>query len=216
MTSSFRRASANRTCASISFEALVHQRGAVDGDFRAHRPVGMGDRLLRRRDRHALARPFAERAAGGRQRHPLERVRLREVEKLEGRVVFGIDGNDASRADAVERVAEEIARGDDAFLVGERDGGAAPGPRQASVRAPAAPTIATMTTSLGAAAASVMAACPAAVSMPSPANASFSCDVRRVSADHGKARPESARLFGQQIRHSTARSGLRWAKRRVP
>ena len=66
----------------------------------------------------------AERPAGGGERHAIDRVRLREVEHLEGGVVFGVHRNDDGTRTR-KRVAENIAGGDDAFLVGERDGGAA-------------------------------------------------------------------------------------------
>ena len=55
-------------------EALVHHRGAVDGDLGAHRPDRVAQRRLRRRARHLLAAGGAERAAGGGQHDPLHRA----------------------------------------------------------------------------------------------------------------------------------------------
>src|SRR3546814_4214468 len=45
------------------FEALVHHRCRIDTDLRAHRPVGMRDRLRRGDMRHRLGTESAERAA---------------------------------------------------------------------------------------------------------------------------------------------------------
>ena len=39
---------------------LVHQRRRIDGDLRAHGPVGMGERLLRRDTSHVGQAPRPE------------------------------------------------------------------------------------------------------------------------------------------------------------
>jgi len=39
---------------------LVHEGGGVDGDLLAHRPVGVGDRLVHRHILQLLNRPVAE------------------------------------------------------------------------------------------------------------------------------------------------------------
>ena len=64
-------------------EALVHQRGRIDGDLGAHRPVGVLERLLRRDGGQVRGRPAAEGAAGAGEEELLDgAARLRAVAGL--------------------------------------------------------------------------------------------------------------------------------------
>src|SRR5689334_6559047 len=46
-------------------ERLVRERGTVDGDFAAHAPGWMAQRVLDRRARELIGRPFAKRTTRG-------------------------------------------------------------------------------------------------------------------------------------------------------
>src|SRR5215471_20981853 len=63
-------------------EALVHKRGAVDGDFRAHRPIWMRNRLLGRYGLHPLESPFPERPARGSKRDALNLAGIAAIQHL--------------------------------------------------------------------------------------------------------------------------------------
>ena len=106
------------------FEALVHQPGGIDGDLRAHGPVGMGERLLRRRRRDSLRAPCAEWPPGGGQDHRLDGCGIGAAQRLEYGVVLAVHGQQA-HAHARGHAHEGRARANQAFLVGQRDG--APG-----------------------------------------------------------------------------------------
>ena len=56
-------------------QALVHQRRRVDRDLAAHRPRGMGERLLDRHVGELVGRPAAEGATGGGEDQPVDRAR---------------------------------------------------------------------------------------------------------------------------------------------
>ena len=62
--------------------------------LRAHRPVGMGDRLLHRGAAHALQRPFAERPARGGDGDHLDFAGIAAIQHLEDGVVLGIHRDD--------------------------------------------------------------------------------------------------------------------------
>ena len=51
-------------------QPFVHEARRIDRHFRAHHPIGMGERLVARRGADAVGAPFAERAAGGGHGHP--------------------------------------------------------------------------------------------------------------------------------------------------
>ena len=76
------------------FQALVHQRRGIDGDLRAHRPVRMLQRLFGRGRPDRLQRPGAERAARGGQDHAPHVLAAAGAQRLEQRVVLGIDRQD--------------------------------------------------------------------------------------------------------------------------
>ena len=137
------------------FEALVHHGRRVDGDLGAHRPVGMLKRLLGGRRLDGVQRPGAERTAGGGQDHALEILARTGAERLEHGVVLGIDRQNG-RTDRRRAAHEQPAGADQAFLVGERDGGAALDGRQRRFR-PIAPLIAAITQSASRSAASTSA-----------------------------------------------------------
>ena len=86
------------------FEALVHHRCGIDGDLRAHRPVRMLERLLQRCRAHRLARPGAERPAGGGDDDAAHVLARPGGERLKDRVVLGIDRQHARARAAAARM----------------------------------------------------------------------------------------------------------------
>ena len=108
------------------FEALVHQRRRIDGDFRSHGPGRMFERLLDGHFLHGLERPGAERPAGCSENDAAHVLAPAGAERLEDRVVLGIDRQHGRPR--VRRLAhEECAGADETLLVGERDRRAALG-----------------------------------------------------------------------------------------
>ena len=101
-------------------EALVHHRRRIDGDFRAHRPIGMGERFGARRGGDPLGAPLAERPARGRDGHAHDRRQVAAAERLEDRVVFGIHRQQA-RAGLARRRHHRVAGAHQRLLVGQRD-----------------------------------------------------------------------------------------------
>ena len=110
-------------------EALVHQARGIDGDLRPHRPIGMAQRLLGRGGVDLRARPGAERAARGGEDDALDVLAAAGAERLEDRVVLGIDRQHGG-AGLGRRAHEQAAGADQALFVGERDGRAALDRRQ--------------------------------------------------------------------------------------
>ena len=73
-------------------QALVHERGRVDGDLGAHRPGGVGQGVRRGRGGHGLRRPVAERPAGGGQDEPRDAAQVLADEALPDGRVLRVDG----------------------------------------------------------------------------------------------------------------------------
>ena len=191
-------------------QALVHHGGGIDRDLGAHRPVGMGDGLLRRGRRpSASRRPGAERPAGGGEDQARRPAAAHAgLQHLEDGRVLGID-----RDHRAARRPGPCAAGP-----GRRRPGSPcwPGPRSAPARAaarvgarPATPTMADMTQSAPTAAASATAAAPAAASMPVPARRSRSSGSRRLVGDHRELRAASAGPARPAARRCGRRSGRR-------
>ncbi len=101
-------------------EALVHHRRRIDRDLGAHGPVRVSDRLARRDGRHLGARAAAERPAGRGQDQPLDALGGLAAQRLEDRVVLGIDRQQHGAA-ARDLGHQQRAGADQAFLGGERD-----------------------------------------------------------------------------------------------
>ena len=94
------------------FQALVHERGAVHGDFRAHAPVGMFQGVGGCHGRHFLPSFAVEGAARTGQNQPLDFPHvLRDAEALENGGVFGIHG-DNLRAVLLRGLHDEFPRAD--------------------------------------------------------------------------------------------------------
>jgi len=102
------------------FEAFVHHRGGVDGDFGAHIPVGVFEGLGGRGARDFLPVPGAEGAAGGGEVHFFDGVLPGAEEALEDGGVFGVDGQDDAAVFA-RGLRDDGAGGDEGFFVGEGD-----------------------------------------------------------------------------------------------
>ena len=98
-------------------EPLVGERRRVDRDLRAHRPRRVRERLLRRDVGELVARASAERAAARRQD---EALGLPELCALVERRVLAVD-RDQPPAAALLCGEREVACGDEALLVGERE-----------------------------------------------------------------------------------------------
>ena len=116
------------------FEALVHQRRGIDRDLRPHDPGRMLERLLHRHFAQLLQRPGAERPAGGGQDDATHFFAPARHQRLEDRVVLGIDRQDC-RAGGGRAAHEQGAGTDQAFLVGERDRRAAFGRSECRLQA---------------------------------------------------------------------------------
>ncbi len=102
-------------------EAFVHHGGGVDGDALAHDPGGMLERLRGGDVVEVGERRVAEGAAGCGEPDLLDLGGLAAAHALVDGVVFGVDGEQGYvvLAGCGE---DEIAGGDEAFLVGEADG----------------------------------------------------------------------------------------------
>ena len=124
----------NSRAASISSRPLFIIVARVDADLGAHRPDRVAQRRLRRRARHLLAAGGAERAAGGGQHDPLHRAPIAVGQRLEDRVVLGIDRQQGG-AGLAHRAQHHLAGADQRLLVGQRHarrrGGSRPASRQA-------------------------------------------------------------------------------------
>ena len=79
------------------FEELVHHRGAVDRDLLSHRPVGVLERVRKRRRSQLFDRPVAKRPAAGGDGHLFYRPGV--VEQVPQPEMFAVDGMDARRVD---------------------------------------------------------------------------------------------------------------------
>ena len=101
-------------------EALVHHRGGVDGDALAHHPGGVLQRLRRRDVLELAERCRAEGAARGGQPYLLHLAWPSAAQALVDRVVLGVDGQQGDVALA-RGGEDELAGGDQTFLIGEAD-----------------------------------------------------------------------------------------------
>ena len=101
-------------------EPLVRERGRVDGDLRAHAPGRMRERLVRRDVAELVAGAAAERPAGAGQHEARDLVGRGAGEALEERRVLAVHRKDPAAA-ARRRGEREVAAGDEALLVRERE-----------------------------------------------------------------------------------------------
>ena len=101
-------------------EPLVRERRRVHRDLRAHAPRRMRERLLGRDVLELGARAAAERAAGAGEDERVDLLRLASLEALEERRVLAVDGQDPAAA-PLPRGESELAGGDEALLVRERE-----------------------------------------------------------------------------------------------
>ena len=101
-------------------EPLVRERRRVDRDLRPHAPGRMRERLLGRDVLELVARAAAERPAGAGEHERVDLLAARALEALEERRVLAVDREDPSAA-ALARGERELAGGDEALLVRERE-----------------------------------------------------------------------------------------------
>ena len=101
-------------------EALVHERGRVDGDLRAHAPGRVRERLDGAHVGEVGAAPAAERPARGGEHERVHGVRRPPVEELKRGRVLGVDREQAP-SPAPPGGHREVAAGDEALLVRERE-----------------------------------------------------------------------------------------------
>lgn len=99
-----------------NFQALVHHRRAVDGNFRAHCPDGMFDCHLRRYRAQLFVGEVEKRTARRRQRNLFDVLNFARFQALENRAVFRIDGNNRG-AVSFGLFPEKSARSDDGLFV---------------------------------------------------------------------------------------------------
>ena len=101
-------------------QALVHHRRAVNGYFRAHAPVGVLDRLLRRDVFQLRARPAAKRSAAAGEQQLFQLALSAPHEALEDGGMLGIDG-DYLRAPLRCAAHDYLPRADKRLLICQRD-----------------------------------------------------------------------------------------------
>ena len=101
------------------FEALVHERRAVDADLAAHRPVGVRDRLRGRDAREVLAAAEGTARGGEPELHAGAFHCGNTLQALKDGAVFAVDGK-KGRAAFLDAAHEEFRPADDAFLVREK------------------------------------------------------------------------------------------------
>ena len=106
------------------FQALVHQRGRVDGYDRPHMPSRMVQCLLGRDVDHLIARPTAERTAGCGYDQFGHLAMRAGTQRLPDGGMFGIDRVDLLRTNL--RVEQQVTAGHHGFLVRQCKLGAGP------------------------------------------------------------------------------------------
>ena len=99
-------------------EPLVHERGRVDGDLRAHRPGGMLQRALARDARELGCGEAAKRAARRGDDDPLHRSVGRPLQALGESRMLAVNGQQLP-ACAITRLEHQRAARDEALLVGQ-------------------------------------------------------------------------------------------------
>ena len=102
-------------------EALVRERRRVDRDLRAHAPGRMRERLLGGDVGQLGARAPAERPSRGRQDDAGDGLRIAPLEALVERRVLAVDREELASA-AAPGGHRQLAAGDEALLVREREG----------------------------------------------------------------------------------------------
>ena len=170
------------------FEALVHQAGGIDGDLRPHRPVGMGQRLFRRRGGDLFRAPGRGR---GRPRRSATCFRSLSMafaaEGLEDGVVLGIHRQDLHPISRALRM-KAFAGADEAFLVGEGHVAARPRRRRRSARRRRRRRWRRRRGRPVCGAACFSASGPAPASIPEPDSSAFSSSRRRDRQSRRSAR----------------------------
>ena len=101
-------------------EALVRERGGVDGDLRAHVPRRVRERLRRCHVFELVTAVTAERTSGGRQYQRVNLLGCTSFEALERCRVLAVDRDQAASATPLRRQGQ-LARSDEALLVRERE-----------------------------------------------------------------------------------------------
>ena len=104
------------------FQPFVHHGSAVDGNFRAHRPVGVAQRLRGRDVRQLCRRPAEKRPAGRRQNQFAQRaVGRRGLQALENRAVLAVYRQNRDAA-CLRGLHDQRAARHQRLFVGQRDG----------------------------------------------------------------------------------------------
>ena len=102
-------------------KALVHQRRGIDGDLRAHRPVGVTERVSARLARKLLTGKTIERSARAGQDQSFDLAAVTAaLHTLKNCAVLAVHRHDL-RAELLRRVHHERARAHQRLLVGQRD-----------------------------------------------------------------------------------------------
>mmetsp|Transcript_3174 Transcript_3174/g.6880 ORF Transcript_3174/g.6880 Transcript_3174/m.6880 type:complete len:228 (-) Transcript_3174:94-777(-) len=101
-------------------QPFVHQRGRVDRDLRAHRPIRVLERVRNRHIAQLLHRPVSERAARSGQNHLAKPAIRRALQTLEDRRVLRVGGRHEHVVFLHEREHYRPAR-DERLLVRQRD-----------------------------------------------------------------------------------------------
>ena len=102
-------------------EAFVHVRCGIDGDFVAHLPVGVTQRIGSRGFAYLLHRPGAERSAAAGEQNLLYLVAVFTHQALEDSGMLAID-RQYRRMELRGEAANQFARHNERFFVGERNG----------------------------------------------------------------------------------------------
>src|SRR5215210_290441 len=101
-------------------EALVRERRRVDRDLRAHRPRRVRQGLLRRDVYELVPRAAAEGAARAGQHERVDLLPRTTFEALERGRMLAVD-REQQASPTLSRLERELARGDEALLVRERE-----------------------------------------------------------------------------------------------
>src|SRR5215831_10326393 len=153
------------------FQPFVHQGCRIDRDLRAHRPIGMLERLLDGRGLDRLGRGGAKRTSGGGQNHPAHVLAAASAHGLKQALCSESTGSTVAPDAAARRMNRPPAHTSVSLLAS-----ATMAPRSAAASVglrPAAPVIAPITHSAGRSAASIKPLSPAATSIPVPASAAL-------------------------------------------
>jgi len=100
------------------FQPFVEERGGVDGDFGAHAPGGMFERLGRSNTFKGSCRGVAERAAAGGEEEAANMGRIAPFQALKDGVMFAVHREDVDPF-APGGFHDDLARHDEDLLAGD-------------------------------------------------------------------------------------------------